>query len=124
MQHDDTGGFRGPFPTFGAAKIDVADIRPPFPIRRVYYIFGTQPGVVRGRHAHRNLRQLAHCVSGACTMVVDDTPYRLDSPEKGVTIGPNQWREMTDFTPDCVLVVYADQPYDATDYVWDRAELT
>ena len=35
----------------------------PFEIKRVYYIFATQPGVVRGFHAHRKLQQVAVCVT-------------------------------------------------------------
>ncbi len=95
----------------------------PFEIRRVYYIFGTRPGVVRGLHAHRALQQIAVCVSGACTMVLDDghqrVSVRLDAPMKGVYIGPLMWREMHDFTSDCVLLVLADRLYDANDYVRD-----
>ena len=41
----------------------------PFDIKRIYYSFDTQPGSVRGNHAHRELRQFVVCVSGACTFV-------------------------------------------------------
>ena len=36
----------------------------------------------------------------------------LDSSLKGLLIGPSLWREMHDFSPDCVLVVFADAEYD------------
>ncbi|MFC7537745.1 sugar 3,4-ketoisomerase [Sphingomonas sp. GCM10030256] len=95
----------------------------PFPIERVYYIFGTPPGVDRGFHAHLRLRQLAIAVSGACTMMLDDgherTDVRLDRPNRGLAIGPMIWREMRDFTPDCVLMVLADAHYDAAEYLRD-----
>ena len=48
----------------------------PFAVARVYYVFGTQPGVSRGFHAHRQLHQLAVAVSGSCTMAVDDGTHR------------------------------------------------
>jgi hypothetical protein len=115
---------QGPVRTYGAVKIDPTNVVAPFPIKRAYVIYGTGLNVTRGKHAHRNLRQLAHSVIGACTMTIDDKPYRLDSPEKGVTMGPMSWREMSDFTPDCVLVVYADQHYDPADYIWDRNNLS
>ena len=43
-----------------------------FDIKRVYYLFDTQPGVARGFHAHELLRQVAVCVSGKCKMLLDN----------------------------------------------------
>jgi len=94
-----------------------------FPIARVYYIFGTKAGVARGFHAHKALRQLAVCVSGSCTMILDDGKSRrsfvLDRPDVGLIIGPMIWREMHDFSEDAVLMVLADQHYDEADYIRD-----
>jgi dTDP-4-dehydrorhamnose 3,5-epimerase-like enzyme len=93
----------------------------PFPVRRVYYIFGTKENVERGFHAHKELNQVAVAVTGSCEMLLDDgeteTVVLLDSPEKGVLIGPGIWRVMRNFTPDCVLLVLADQHYDEADYI-------
>ena len=93
----------------------------PFEIKRVYYIFGTQSGVARGFHAHRNLKQVAICVTGKCRMVLDDGATReeawLESPTKGLIIDNFVWREMHDFSTDCVLLVLASEHYDETDYI-------
>lgn len=93
----------------------------PFEIKRVYYIFGTQPGVARGFHAHRKLQQVAVCVTGKCRMVLDDGKTRenawLDSPNKGLVIGDMVWHEMHDFSSDCVLLVLASEYYDESDYI-------
>jgi dTDP-4-dehydrorhamnose 3,5-epimerase-like enzyme len=93
----------------------------PFDIKRVYYIFGTQVGVSRGFHAHRALQQVAVCVAGKCRMVLDDGQRRenvwLDSPTKGLLIGDLVWREMHDFSPDCVLLVLASEHYFENDYI-------
>jgi len=93
----------------------------PFPVRRVYYIFGTQEGVERGFHAHKALNQVAVAVTGSCEMVLDDgetkTVVLLDSAEKGVLIGPGMWHVMRNFSPNCVLLVIADQHYDEADYI-------
>lgn len=98
----------------------------PFEIKRVYYIFGTQQGVARGFHAHRNLKQVAVCVTGKCRMVLDDGKTReevwLDSPTQGLVINDLVWREMYDFTDDCVLLVLASEYYDETDYIRDYDE--
>ncbi len=94
-----------------------------FAIARVYYVFGTTAGVNRGYHAHHQLHQLAIAVAGSCTMLLDDgrrrVSVRLDDPAVGLTIGPLIWREMTDFSPDCVLMVLADAVYDEADYIRD-----
>jgi dTDP-4-dehydrorhamnose 3,5-epimerase-like enzyme len=59
----------------------------PFAIQRVYYLFGTNPGVSRGFHAHKKLQQVAVCVTGRCRMVLDDGKEReevwLESPTTG-----------------------------------------
>jgi dTDP-4-dehydrorhamnose 3,5-epimerase-like enzyme len=98
----------------------------PFDIKRVYYIFGTQTGVPRGFHAHKNLKQVAVCVTGKCRMVIDDGKERvetwLDSPTKGLLINDLIWREMHDFTDDCVLLVLASEHYDEGDYIRDYSE--
>lgn len=95
----------------------------PFAIRRVYYIYGTGRGVERGFHAHRDLHQLAVCVSGSCTMIVDDGIERrevpLTSPDVALHIGPMVWHEMHGFSADAVLVVLASATYDEADYIRD-----
>lgn len=98
----------------------------PFAIERVYYIFGTQQGVARGFHAHKNLQQVAICVTGSCRMVLDDGRISkevwLDSPTKGLMISPMVWHEMHDFSEDCVLLVLASEHYDENDYIRDYDE--
>lgn len=93
----------------------------PFDIKRVYYIFGTQPGVARGFHAHKKLQQIAVCVTGRCRMVLDDGQRRedawLDSSTQGLFISNMIWREMYDFSADCVLLVLASEHYDENDYI-------
>lgn len=93
----------------------------PFPIKRVYYIYGTKPGIARGFHAHKALKQIAICVSGKCRFVLDDGARReevwLDSPTKGLVIEDMTWREMHDFTEDCILLVLASEHYDENDYI-------
>ncbi len=95
----------------------------PFPIRRVYYIFGTKDGVERGFHAHKALNQVAVAVAGSCDMVLDDgeetATVRLDSRAQGVCIRPAVWHYMKNFSKDCVLLVFADQHYDEADYLRD-----
>ncbi|MBW9243815.1 sugar 3,4-ketoisomerase [Pseudomonas paracarnis] len=93
----------------------------PFEIKRVYYIYRTAENVSRGFHAHRNLKQVAICVAGRCRMVIDNGYVRedtwLDCPTKGLLIESMVWREMHDFSPDCVLLVLASEHFDESDYI-------
>ena len=95
----------------------------PFDIKRVYYMFKTNPGVTRGFHAHKTLKQVAIAVRGSCRFMLDDGRERvdilLDNPAQGLLIESFMWREMYDFSDDCVLMVLADQLYDENDYVRD-----
>ncbi|PVZ16443.1 MULTISPECIES: FdtA/QdtA family cupin domain-containing protein [unclassified Pseudomonas] len=97
----------------------------PFTIKRVYYLFDTGEGVRRGFHAHRSLKQVAIAVRGSCRFLLDDgkekIDIRLDHPQQGLLIESFVWREMYDFSPDCVLMVLADNLYDESDYVRDYA---
>ena len=95
----------------------------PFKIKRVYWIFGAQPDAERGFHAHKELNQVAVAVSGSCEIDLDDgkvtASITLASPEKGVFIGPGVWRVIRNFTPNCVLLVFADGHYYESDYIRD-----
>lgn len=95
----------------------------PFDIKRVYYIYHTEQNLSRGYHAHKNLKQVAICVAGKCRMVLDDGTTRedvwLDSPSKGLVIEDLIWREMHDFSKDCILLVLASEYYDESDYIRD-----
>lgn len=95
----------------------------PFPIRRIYYIFGTQPGVIRGLHAHRQLQQVMVCLHGACKLQLDDGQDQIvvtmERNTQGVLIDRMVWHQMYDFTADCVLLVLADDYYDEGDYIRD-----
>ncbi|WP_031407024.1 sugar 3,4-ketoisomerase [Geobacillus vulcani] len=98
----------------------------PFEIKRVYYIFGTKFNVKRGVHAHKNLQQILIAVSGSCTVVVDDgfkkQEFEMDSPRKGLFIDKLIWREIKNFSSDCVLLVLASDYYSELDYIRDYDE--
>lgn len=98
----------------------------PFEIRRVYYIFKTEPGVSRGFHAHKELKQLMVCVSGQCDILLDDGKSKesvtLNSPKNGIIVESMVWRELHNFSDDCVLLVMASDPYSESDYIRDYSE--
>lgn len=118
------------FPALGDARGSLVALEAnktvPFDIKRVYYIFSTKAGVIRGFHAHKALKQVAVCVTGSCRMLLDDGQQKesilLDSPTKGLVIENLVWREIHDFTPDCVLLVLASDHYDEFDYIRDYCD--
>ena len=100
----------------------------PFDVKRVYYIFGSKKDIRRGFHAHHKTNQLAICVSGSCSFLMDDGKQvenlTMNSKNIGLLIPPMVWHEMFDFSEDCILLVLADSLYDEADYIRSYQEFT
>ena len=98
----------------------------PFVVKRLYYIYDAKPDVPRGFHAHKELKQVAIAVKGSCRFLLDDgkekVSFLLDNAAQGLLIESCIWREMSDFSEDCVLMVLADNFYDESDYIRDYDE--
>ncbi len=98
----------------------------PFDLKRVYYIYDVPENEERGFHSHYELEQILVAVSGSVS-IRTKTPSEsmvtvLDSPDKGLYIGPMVWREMFDFSPDAVLLVLASEKYNEKDYIRNEDE--
>lgn len=95
----------------------------PFDIKRIFYIYGTQPDVPRGQHSHYKTKQYLIAVNGSCKVTLDDgiqkVTYNLNQPNIGLLQDAFVWGTMHDFTPDCVLLVLASEHYDEADYIRD-----
>jgi len=106
---------------FGSLVALEGDKSIPFQVRRVYYIYGVPGDETRGHHSHNELEQVLICVSGSVTIVVStpgaEEEVLLDSPTKGLYIGPMVWRVMKDFSHDAVLLVLASEYFDEKDYI-------
>lgn len=98
----------------------------PFEIKRVYYIYNTENGVSRGFHAHKELLQLAICISGSCRFIMDNGINKeeiiLNLPSTGLLIPNMIWHEMHDFSDDCIIIVLANEVYQESDYIRDYTE--
>ena len=98
----------------------------PFAIARVYHLFDIPAGSRCGFHAHRELRQVAVALRGQCDILLDDGQTRevcrLDTPSRGLLMDKMMWRELSDFSSDCLLAVFASAPYDESDYIRDYEE--
>ena len=98
----------------------------PFRIKRVYYMYDTSDGVIRGKHAHKTLEQILVCIHGNCKIKLDNGQEQkvvpLEKPYEGLYVSSNMWREMYDFSSDAVLLVFASELYDEDDYIRDYDE--
>ena len=47
---------------------------------------------------------------------------RLDTPTKGVYIKNHIWREFTNFSDNCVIMVLASDYYDENDYIFEYSK--
>lgn len=98
---------------------EVVDI--PFQIKRVYYMYDTGEGVVRGKHAHKTLQQILICIHGSCKISLDNGREKkqvyLEKPYEGLYVPNNMWREMYDFSKDAVLMCLASEVYNEDDYI-------
>ncbi len=95
----------------------------PFAIKRVFYIYGSDPEVIRGQHANRRTEFVMINVSGTSKVKVDNglesEIIELNRPRMGLYLPVNLWKDMYDFSEDSVLLVLASEHYDSSEYIRD-----
>lgn len=94
----------------------------PFDIARIFYIYGSDPDVVRGQHANRRTQFVLINVAGSCKVKVldgkgNEAVFVLNRPHTGIYLPTMVWKDMYDFSEDSVLLCLASEHYDATEYV-------
>ena len=94
----------------------------PFDIKRVFYIYGSDEHVVRGKHANRQSEFVLINVAGTSKVRVMDglgneKVFCLDRPHTGIYLPTMIWKDMYDFSPDSVLLVLASTYYDPNEYI-------
>lgn len=99
----------------------------PFDMKRIFYIYGSDKNVVRGKHANRKSSFVLVNVMGSCRVKVTDgrgqfTVYELNRPHTGLYLPPMIWKEMYDFSSDSVLLCISSELYDANEYIRDYGE--
>lgn len=95
----------------------------PFRIERVFYIYGSDREVIRGRHANYRSEFVLINVAGTSRVRVDDGEkqrvFHLDRPHTGIYLPKLIWKDMYDFSEDSVLLCLASEHYDADEYIRD-----
>ena len=98
----------------------------PFEIARVFYIYGSDADVVRGRHANKKSEFVLINGSGSSKVKVDNAisteVFELNDPNIGVYIPRMLWKDMYDFSSDSVLLVLSSEKYDPNEYIRDYNE--
>ena len=99
----------------------------PFKIQRLFYIYGSDPDVVRGEHANRNSQFVLINVAGTSKIRVRDglgneIIFCLNRPHTGIYLPSMVWKDMYDFSADSVLLVLANTHYDGNEYIRDYDE--
>ena len=93
----------------------------PFDIARVFYIYGSDPTVVRGQHANRESEFVLINVAGTSKVRITDgineEIVELTRPMQGVYLPKMIWKDMYDFSADSVLLVIASTHYNGKEYI-------
>lgn len=99
----------------------------PGSIKRVFYIHCGE-GKVRGGHRHKKTWQAITCLTGTCRIYINDgkseKEYFLSSPNQCIILQPEDWHIMDSFSESCILLVLANELYDASDYIDEPYEIT
>lgn len=99
----------------------------PFDIKRIFYIYGSAPDVVRGQHANRKSEFLLINVAGTCKVKVQDgrgneAVFSLNRPHTGLYLPRMIWKDMYGFSEDSVLLCLSSEHYDSDEYIRDYDE--
>lgn len=94
----------------------------PFPMKRIFYIYGVDDSE-RGGHRHHKTIQAAICLQGRCEIYCNNgtskSHYILDAPSKCLILCPEDWHKMYNFTPNAILMVVASEIFDPNDYIFE-----
>ena len=121
LEFDEFGDERGSLVIAEGGGQDI-----PFEIKRVFYMYGSDPTIVRGQHANRKTEFVLINVSGTSKVKVDNgveqAVIELNRPRMGLYLKTMLWKDMYDFSPDSVLLVLASEHYDGGEYIRDYEE--
>lgn len=93
----------------------------PWEPKRIYWLKSLDLTSTRGNHAHKDLSQIFILISGSLTIEIFDGSksknYELNRESGQLLVEPGYWRVIRNASPDAVLLVLADRPYDESDYI-------
>lgn len=94
----------------------------PFEIKKFYFIHNViDPKTIRGKHAHKKLKQILFCINGSFELYLDDGYNKqkilMNNPSLGIFLRAKIWLIMKKFSKDCVILVVADDYHNENDYI-------
>lgn len=96
----------------------------PFEIKRIFYIYGTKPNVIRGQHANKISRFVLINLAGECKIKVNDGEkeevFLMNKPNQGIYLDRLVWKDMYDFSEDAILLVLSDSEYIKNEYIYEK----
>lgn len=110
--------------TDGSLAVIEGDVQIPFSIKRLFYIFNVNSSAVRGMHANMQSNFAMVCLAGSCKVKLYDglneSVILLKEPNRALFIPNMIWKEMYEFTDNCVLLVISDCPYNPNEYIRNK----
>ena len=104
--------------------IEFADL--PFVPARTFWIASVPAGDSRGHHAHHSCEQFLTPLTGSVRYSVitreNETTEGVLTQGDDLHLPVQNWIVLTDFTSDCVVLVYCSEPYDEADYIRDLGD--
>ena len=98
----------------------------PFVMQRLFYISNTDSDAIRGLHSNLNSSFVFVCLHGSVDVTTEDESgkksFHLNNNLVGLYLGKLVWKEMFNFSKDCVLLVISDELYDPSEYIRDYQE--
>lgn len=93
---------------------------------RMFILSELSIGQMRGNHAHRLIKQLVIVVQGKFLITYEGHGMQkeviLGTTSDALVIPPLTWLTQTALSPDSVMLVFADGPYDESEYIRDYEE--
>lgn len=93
----------------------------PFAIKRIFYMYGSDPEVIRGQHANKKTEFVLINICGTSKVKMtngrEEKIIVLDRPRMGLHLKKMLWKEMYDFSEDSILLVLASEHYDENEYI-------
>jgi len=98
-----------------------SNIDVPFPIERIFYVYGVKNQDDRGKHSHYKTKQVLICLNGKVEVLVHDgiksKKYLLESPQQALYIPELIWDEQVYLTENTVLLSICNTKHDPNDYI-------
>ena len=97
-----------------------------FNIKRAFFLRNVQSDQIRGKHSHKELKQLVICLSGSYSIALDNgetvETLQMDETNQCLFLDGKVWREMSKFSDNAVMLVLCDREYRYDEVIRDYSQ--